>query len=495
VGSTGDVEGGVTHVGPQPSFARRTALVALGQAAVKGNQLVVALVLTRVLAPAVWTQVALLLSIYLAAVTLGSLNLQHAIVFFVPRVGPQGTRALVAQTATVMGAIGACIAVGLIAAAPHLGRSFGAESWMPVLALAVVLELPTVCASTAFIATDRLGAAASWDIASTAVLLVGFVGAVALQPTARSVAWGIAIAAAIRLGAFLIVLARSFAGGLVTLPPGTLRRQLAYGLPLGLTLATSVLNRSVDKWLVAFFRPHDLGVYTVAAQEIPLLAVLPYAGGAAVVAMVVDAFRRGDRGVAHAAWLRQTSSMSLVVVPLSIGLIVVASEVFGLAFSPEYSRAVVSFQLFTAITTHRVAEYGLVLRAAGRTSALWRSALVLLAANTVCASVGVVAGGMIGASIGTLIANGIAWWYVIGQMADAFGVGRRDAFAWSAWCAALVTSGVGAMGSFLVADLVGAALVGRLIVKLAVFSGITVGLLRVRSLRVAPKARFEAGVA
>jgi hypothetical protein len=54
---------------------------------------------------------------------------------------------------------------------------------------------------------------------------------------------------------------------------------------------------------------------------------------------------------------------------------------------------------------------------------------------------------------------------------------------------------VGATGSFLAADLVGAALVERLIVKLAVFSGITIGLLRVRSLRVAPKARFEAGVA
>jgi O-antigen/teichoic acid export membrane protein len=309
------------------------------------------------------------------------------------------------------------------------------------------------------------------------------------------VAWGIAIAAGVRLGAFLIVLARSFEGGLTTLPAGTLRRQLAYGLPLGLTLATSVLNRSVDKWLVAFFRPHDLGVYTVAAQEIPLLAVLPYAGGAAVVAMVVDAFRRGDRRVAHAAWLRQTSSMSLVVVPLSIGLIVVASEVFGLAFSPEYGRAVVSFQLFTAITTHRVAEYGLVLRAAGRTSALWRSALVLLAANTVCASIGVVAGGMIGASVGTLIANGIAWWYVIGQMSDAFGVRRREAFAWSAWCAALLASGVGAAGAFLVGDLIGGALLGRLIVKLAVFSGITVGLLRLQTQRVAPRALFEAGVA
>jgi hypothetical protein len=120
---------------------------------------------------------------------------------------------------------------------------------------------------------------------------------------------------------------------------------------------------------------------------------------------------------------------------------------------------------------------------------------VLLGANTVCASIGVVAGGMIGASVGTLIANGIAWWYVIGQMSDAFGVRRREAFAWSAWCAALLASGVGAAGAFLVGDLIGGALLGRLIVKLAVFSGITVGLLRLQTQRVAPRALFEAGVA
>ena len=43
------------------SFARRTGLVAVGQASVKATQLVVAVLLVRMLSPAEWNQTAFLL--------------------------------------------------------------------------------------------------------------------------------------------------------------------------------------------------------------------------------------------------------------------------------------------------------------------------------------------------------------------------------------------------------------------------------------------------
>jgi hypothetical protein len=67
------------------SLGRRAGLIAAGQATVKASQLVIAIALVRLLSPATWSQVALLLSIYLAAVTIGTLNLQQSLLFFLPR--------------------------------------------------------------------------------------------------------------------------------------------------------------------------------------------------------------------------------------------------------------------------------------------------------------------------------------------------------------------------------------------------------------------------
>ncbi|MCE9622989.1 MAG: oligosaccharide flippase family protein [Actinomycetia bacterium] len=464
------------------TLARRTALITLGQGAVKASQLIAAVVLVRLLSPESWTKVALVLSIYLAATTLGAMNLQHGIIYFLPRVETHQQRALVLQTAGVIATCGVLIAVGLAVAAPWVGGStFEARTWLPLLGLAIAIELPSVCVPAAFIATDRLGLAAAWDIAMTVVLLTCLVLPAVMGYGVAAIVIGLLVSAIVRLLAFGCVMFTFFSGRPKGLPKGTLVAQLKFALPLGLTIAASVLNRTVDKWLVAWMHPERLGVYTVAAQEIPLLAVLPYAGGAAVVTLVVEAFHRGDLEFARQAWLRQTAAMSLVVVPLSMGLIVVGREVIGLAFTGDYLAGVLPFQLFTAITLHRVAEYGLVLRAAGRGRALVRSAVVLLTANLVLAGIGAALGGMVGASIGTLTANALAWWYVLGQVADAFDSSRRESFAWATWFGAIAAALIAAVVASVLGTVLADTTLSMLVVKGCVFAVTYVGLIRVAS--------------
>lgn len=451
------------------SLSRRTGLIALGQGAVKLNQLVLAVVLVRLLAPGEWNTVAHLLTIHLAAVMLGSLNLQHGILFFLPRVGRERSRALVAQTAGVIGVVGVVLAI----LAGVVGRRFDggtldAGRWLPWLGLAVALELPTVCAPTAFIAADRIRAAACWDVLTTLVLLTAVVVPTVTGHGVAGVVAGLVVAAVVRAAAFGVVLMTCFDGPLVGLPPGTLASQIHYGLPLGLTIGASVLNRSVDKWLVALWHPADVGVYAVAAQEIPLLAVLPYAAGAAMAAAVAESFYTGDNRNAHRAWLTQTATMSMVVVPVSMGLILVAPELMAIVFTAEMSAGVLPFRIFTAITLHRVAEYGLVLRAAGHTSDLLRAAVTLLASNAVLAGIGAATFGMTGASVGTLLANVLAWWYVLTRLAVVFGTTTSRTFPWRVWGRTLAISAGAAVLASAFADLVGAT---RPVTRLVVLGG------------------------
>lgn len=463
------------------TFAKRTGLIAAGQAAVKLTQLVIAVVLVRLLDPVAWNETAFLLSIYLAGTTIGTLNLHHGIVFFLPRIPAEQQARFVRQTVLVLLTIGVAIAVGLALAAPLLsGGRLGDPGRLPPLGLAIALELPSTTFAMLLVALERFAGAALWDLVGTAIVVLGTVVPVLAGAGVTGIVFGLVAAGAIRLVAGLLiahsVLPRSGRARM----PGLLTSQLRYGLPLGLTLAVAMSNRLVDKWLIAIFRPGDFGVYAVAAQEVPLLAVLPYAGGTALIAALVDAFRRGDRADAHRRWVGLTADMSSVVVPLSIALVLLAPEAIVAAFGREFEAGVVPFQIFTLITLHRVAEYGMLLRAADRGGDLVRVALVTLAANAVLAGIGAATAGMIGASLGTLAASAIGWWYALRQIGRALDVPIRSAFAWPVWTrlviAATLAAALAQAMATLLTDTLGAGAAVKLATYLVVVTPVVVGL-------------------
>jgi O-antigen/teichoic acid export membrane protein len=457
------------------TLRRRSAVIALGQAAVKTSQVVIAIALVRLLSSDEWSAVALVLSVYLAAVTLGSLNVQQSLLFFLPRLEAGQQRRLVVRTATVMAATGGATATIILVADPFAAADLTTLAYItPLVALAIAIEIPTAAGPAALLSIDRLVGAAGWDVVGTLALVVCVVAPAALGWGLRGVAQGMVVAAFTKACMFAAVVRRWFPAPSIVLPRGLLRRQLVYGIPLGLTIGASVLNRSVDKWLVAVFDPANLGIYAIAAQEIPLLAVLPYAGGAAVVTMLVDAFRRSDREHARALWITQTGAMSAVVVPISAALVLIAPELIALVFTAPYAAGVVPFQLFTIITIHRVAEYGMVLRAADRTRDLLVSALVLLVANLAFASVGASVWGMTGASLGTLVANVIAWLFVLGRVARSFDSSLRHSFAWRAWCRNVVVAAVALVIAATAASPVGEIPLASVAVKLTVFAAAVV---------------------
>jgi len=425
------------------SLALRTGSLAAGQMAVKGSQMVIAVGLVRLLAPEDWSRVALLLTIHLAITTLGTLNLHQSLLFFLPRVDRDGQRTLVSTTAGAMFGLGLLSAALLSAASPWLsGGRLDVRGWIPWLAVAITFELPTACASVLLIGLDRVRDAALWDIGWTVAQITTVVGSAAIGLGVGGVIGALVTVAVGRLAGLVTLIHCLLPRGTTRVPRVLIVEQVKFSVPLGLTIGASVLNRTVDKWFVAAFDPGDLGVYTIAAQEIPLLAVLPVAGGAAMAAHLVDAFHRQDHEEARNLWFRQTSMMSRLVVPLSAGMILITPEVFPVVFSKSMSAGVVPFQVFTAITLHRVAEYGVLLRAAGRTRDLFMAAFTLLGANAVLAGLGAAAWGMTGAALGTLVANALAWWLVLGRIADALQTDRLGSFCWGTWGRCLLTSGL-----------------------------------------------------
>lgn len=453
-----------------PSFVRSTWLLATGQSAVKCSQLILAIVLVRLLGPGDWNQAAFLLSIYLAGTAIGTLNVHHSIIYFLPRIAPGQQQSLVFQNMRLLAGFGGLIVVVLSVAAPWLsGGRLGDADRIPWLALAIAVELPAACISTTLIATARFALASMWDLGGTVIVLACTLGPAAVGAGVPGLIMGLLLTGLLRTTVGSAIVARLLPRSTAPVPTGVMLDQLRYGLPLGLTMAVGILNRLVDKWYIAAFRSGDFGVYAIAAQETPLLAVLPYAGGAVLSAGLVEAFRTRDLCGAHVHWMTLTTSMTFVVVPLGLGLILTAPEIMTFVFTDEFRRGVLPFQLFTLIALHRVAEYGMLLRAAGRTRDILVVAAWTLGTNTVLAAVGAVIGGMVGASLGTVVASGVGWWVALRRIAATFTVPVAAVFPWPIWSAVVVGSTAVAIAAHLVAssfDRVGT----RLMVKCLVFA-------------------------
>jgi O-antigen/teichoic acid export membrane protein len=467
---------------------RRIGWLTLGEGVARTGQVLSAILLVRFLAPSAWNIIALGLSVYLVAVTIGSLNLEHSILFFLPQLTQHQTNRLLHQTVNLLRLSGFVCGAGIVLVQASSGV-LGTMGIAVCLACAVACELPTVVMTPTFIARGEERYASMWGSSHALIQFLALMIPTLCGFGATGIAYGLAASGLIRLTSFTLVF-RRYVNGEHVHTPGLLKRQLYFCAPLGVALAAGVLTRSIDKWLVAWHEPLKVGIYSIAAFEVPILAVLPYAGGAAIAVSMVTMFHNDQVSSAHSVWWNQARMMSLVVVPLTMGLVVIAPELFEILFSHSYRTSVLPFQIFTLIGLHRVTEYGAVLRAAGRSVEIVYSSLILLGSNLVFGYIGLQMHGLVGLTMGSVLAFSVAWVWILSRLKNVFDVSMRHVFPWSAWTLSVVISCITAAVAFYVSK-GGDSAGSRLVIKLTVMGGMAaaVGLINQRDRKSLPLHR------
>jgi O-antigen/teichoic acid export membrane protein len=464
---------------------RRIGWLTLGEGVARTGQVVSAILLVRFLAPSAWNVIALGLSVYLVAVTIGSLNLEHSILFFLPQLTQHQTNRLLYQTVNLLRISG--IVCGAVIVFVQVGTGvLGTMAIALCIACAVACELPTVVMTPIFIARGEEQYGSMWRSGHALIQFFALMVPALCGFGAMGIASGLAVSGFIRLTAFTVVF-RRFINGEHVHTPGLLKRQILFCTPLGVALAAGVLTRSMDKWLVAWHEPLMVGIYSIAAFEVPILAVLPYAGGAAIAVSMVTMFHNNEVSDAHSVWWHQARMMSLVVVPLTMGLVVVAPELFEILFTHSYRTSVLPFQIFTLIGLHRVTEYGAVLRAAGRSVEIVYSSLILLGSNLVFGYIGLQIHGLVGLTVGSVLAFLVAWVWILSRLKNVFAVSMRHVFPWSTWTSSVAVSCATAAVAFFLSK--GGDSAGpRLVIKLMVMGGVAaaIGLIKQRDRKILP---------
>ena len=447
----------------------RTAWLVLGQSVIRTGQIAIAVLLVKFLAPSEWNSIALALTVYLAAVTIGSFNLEHSILYFLPTLTNDQAERLFARTVRSLAVVG-LIAAGIILLISQYSVLLASSNAGVLVAIAVACELPTVIAGPALISRGRVRDAGLWDC-TFGILQVAFVVLPAIFASgAAGVLQGLALASVLRFIAFVSIFRRDVLTRWDSTEAHLFRRQILYCAPLGVALATGVLTRTIDKWFVAWKLPSSVGIYAIAAQEVPVLAVLPYASGAVIAVTMVKHFMDGDHQSSFKLWSQQVKTMCRPVIALTFLVVCIAPEVFEIALAPTYRESVLSFQIFTVIGIHRVTEYGAVLRAVGRTKEIVMSSVILFGLNACFAGVGLFLHGIVGLTLGSVLAFAVAWIWMLCRVADVFHLSLGKVFPWATWSGFVVYFAALGIASEILSGLVASAY-GQIIIKILVMFG------------------------
>ncbi len=375
------------------ALSNKVAVVVVSNVATALIELAAVVTLARLLPKHDVAIIALVLVIYQTARFLAVFGLPESVFYFYERLSAGVRRGFVLQTATLLAVMGlgaGLLMVGVSLAIPWILGGWDTASrdtvaqLLPVLALVVVLELPTALAPNVLLVNDRARQSAVFSIMNGVGGFLALVLPLLLGYDITVVAWCLAAFAAIRVPITAIWIGSILPAGTEKLPRELIRKQLRFAGPLALNSVALRLKKYIDRLVVAvMLTATALADYHVGAQEIPFLPVIAFGVGSVFISHYVSFQIKGDLKGVLDLWNRGIRAVSLIVVPATIAALVLAEDLVILLFGQQYLAAVLPFRIYTCILLVRVAQYGSMLQTFGDTKTILLLTVFSLTANLV----------------------------------------------------------------------------------------------------------------
>lgn len=375
--------------------------------------------LVRMLTDTDFAIVSMLLLVYETAKYFATLGFPDSVFFFFERIAKDARRSFALQTCVIMMVTGFVSVIFILLFNSILpvylsewtaASILKAQKLMPIMALIALLEIPTWPVNNLMLAADRQKDAGFYQILNGTMTFLAMILPLILGYDFTVAIWSLLGYSVIRFIISFIWMLQILPPSTQKLPRGLIKEQTWFAVPIGLSSLVSRLNRYADKFIVSYFISEEaFAIYMVGAQEIPAVRVIPFAVGSVLISRFVAFNLAKDRDALMDLWKKGVEKVALIVVPVSILFIVVAYEFIVLLFGTTYAPAVILFQIYTLIILIRVAHYGSILQAFGDTKKIVMLSLNLLISNVILTIPLTYYFGLIGAVLGTLIANLYNW--------------------------------------------------------------------------------------
>lgn len=406
------------------SLTEKTGVVVFARIMTTVLDLAIVIATIQLLSKTDFAVIGYLLMIHEVARNLATLGFPESVFYYFERVTKDSRKAFVLQTCCILagtGFIAGLVILGIAYFSPTLlgnwnpGDIQKVQDLLPLMALVTVLEVPTWPVTNVLLAADRQKDSAWYEMLTSLLTFGSLVLPLALGYSLTVAVWGLVFYAVVRFFGSLIWTYLVLPGDSKISSGISLKEQVNFSVPLGMSSLVNKMNKYVDKFVVSILLPAAVfAEYQIGAQEVPIIRVIPFAVGSVLISRYVSLEIDSKKEELLDLWYRGIEKVSLMVLPLTIMSIVIAPDLISLIAESEgtsYEGAIIPFQIYNLIVLIRVTHYGSILQAFGDTKGVMYLSINLVIANIILSVPFTMLWGIIGTATSTLIAN-IYNWYI-----------------------------------------------------------------------------------
>lgn len=185
------------------------------------------------------------------------------------------------------------------------------------------------------------------------------------------------------------------------------REQLNYTIPLGLSLLVGMLSVQLDKLMISgFFLPEEFAVFSLGAMELPLIGILINSVNSILLPNIAN-LSQAELSDIYSASVRKNA---ILIFPLMVVFYLFAGEFYHFIYGARYIDAALYFRIYLLILPLRVATYGIIFQATGKTRLVMLDAVIMLVLNAILNYILIREMGMQGAAWATVL---VSWLILI----------------------------------------------------------------------------------
>lgn len=410
----------------ESSLSEKAGVVVFARIVTSFIDIILAIAVVRILSKTDFAIIGYLLMIHEMARNLAVLGFPESVFYFFERLGKNSRKGFVLQTFSIL------IITGLVAsiviylfnfAVPTFLTNWdptsvdAVQKFMPLMALVAFFEIPTWPTTNVLLAADRQKDASWYEIGTSTLSFVSLVIPLWLG-------FSLEFALKCLVGYSVIRFVGSLVWVWIILPKTetltssiSIKDQITFSIPLGISALVGKFNKYIDKFVVSVFLVDTAyAEYNVSSNEVPIIKVIPFAVGSVLISKYVRYQLESKKEELLDLWYKGIEKVSLLVIPLTILVIISASDLVSIFFETEgtsYQAAVLPFQIYNLIVLIRVTHYGSILQAFGDTKGVLWMSMNLLAANLILSIPFTIYFGIAGTATSTLIANIYNWYMVL----------------------------------------------------------------------------------
>lgn len=228
--------------------------------------------------------------------------------------------------------------------------------------------------------------------------------------------------------------------------PYLVKKQLFYGVPVGISSAVLELSAILDRLIISgFFSPSVLAIYARGAMDIPVLGILSNTMNNILMPRFVAAYQQENYEEVIHQWHISIRFMTIAVYPAFVFFILTANHLIPFLFTDLYQDSVIIFQIYTLGYIFKITSFDVIARTVGQTHVMLKFSLITLSLKLLLLTILIQMFGVIGAPVTRLIILVLFCYLHLSFITKVLNIRMAKVFPWKSLAKILMASLVSAL--------------------------------------------------